>query len=80
MCILYVCFQASTDSKPPLPDPTFNRRCSLIVSEVNSFTVSSADTVTPDLFGLVTTNSLTGIFPDKQHNQLYEKIKYVASC
>ncbi|KAM4718147.1 uncharacterized protein FYW61_016042 [Anableps anableps] len=26
--------EASTDVKPPLPDPAFNRRCSLIVSDV----------------------------------------------
>lgn len=26
--------EAASDAKPPLPDPTFNRRCSLIVSEV----------------------------------------------
>ncbi|XP_038148042.1 nebulette-like [Cyprinodon tularosa] len=26
--------EASTDEKPPLPDPAFNRRCSLILSDV----------------------------------------------
>lgn len=33
---VFVCFQASSDVKPPVPDPTFNRRCSLLVSEVSS--------------------------------------------
>lgn len=28
-------FQASSDAKPPIPDPAFNRRCSLMASDVS---------------------------------------------
>ncbi|MED6273160.1 hypothetical protein CHARACLAT_003846 [Characodon lateralis] len=33
-CLGHWVSEASTDGKPPLPDPAFNRRCSLILSDV----------------------------------------------
>lgn len=34
---MFSLFQDSSDTRPPLPDPAFNRRCSLLASDVSLF-------------------------------------------